>query len=145
MNFHLNPDAVVTPIVVLLRADTTLQAAGYLNGTNKVFSGRLPDAAVLPAVCAQAPTVQMDDGTQWMGEIRLYCYTTLLSNGQVDPKGNTILARCEELLADESVTVSGMTVQNFFSLGIIPSFFDSQTDKSKARGVLRLRATLGYN
>jgi len=145
MNFHLNPDAVMTPIVVLLRADVTLQGADYLNGTNKAFSGRLPNDATLPAVCVQAPTVRMDDGTQWVGEVRLYCYTSLLANGQVDPKGNIILARCEELLSDESVTVSGMTVQNMLSLGIVPSFFDAKTDKTKARGLLRLRVTLGYN
>lgn len=144
MRFYFNPDNLCSAIATLLRDNAVLQGANYLNGVLKVFVGRAPTGAAAPYLVVWNLPLYQGDST-WDGEIRIACYTPLLVNGQVDPKGNTILAKCEELLADETVTVAGMTVQPLVSRGIVPSLFDPETDKSKARGVLRVFVRLGYN
>lgn len=144
MRFDFVPTALVTAINAVLAADSTLQGASYLNGTNKFFTGRFPNDKVLPCLLTQASEFPQS-GSQFIGTIRIFCQASLMSNGQIDPLGDLILARVEELLSNGVVTVTGMTVQPMESLGIVPSFLDQESNKSEQRGVVRFRVTLGYN
>ena len=144
MTFHFNPDNLLSAIATALRNDATLQGSVYLGGTSQVYTSRLPTSATGRLLLVTTGGLQQID-SQWSGEVRVFCYAALLGNQQIDPRANAILDRCEELLSNGTVSVSGMTVQPMASLGTVPSFFDQESDKTKSRGVLRLRVTIGYN
>jgi hypothetical protein len=146
MKFDINPDTVLNAMQAKCIADSVLIGASMLNSANALFTNRLPNDAALPCGLFTTFGFAMDDtGSEYSGEVRLFVYSALSTNGQISALGNSILARCEEILANETLTITNMTVQPIRSLGIIPTMFDAETDKFKARGVLRLRVTCGYN
>jgi hypothetical protein len=146
MKFYLNPDLILTAIQQKLDADVTLSGGGLLNGSNKIFTRRLPGDYLLPCIVIASPFgfTQRRDASEFVGEVRIYCYTVLASNQQVTTLGNLILTRCAELLSNENIDIDGMSVLSIVNLGIIPTMFDAETDKTKARGILRLEISLGY-
>jgi hypothetical protein len=141
---NINPTPIVTAIVSLLTNDATLQGVTYLNGTNKVYSRRAPNNAVCNYLVVEPKEVFENGIFQFKGEFRVHSYTALLANGQIDPAGDAIIYRCQELLNDQFLTISGMSTMPL-RVSVVPSYFDAEADESKAHGVLRLNVESGYN
>lgn len=142
---NFNPRNIASGIMNLLAADSTLNGVGYLGTANKIYLGRAPNNKHGNYLVITASDLRPGSLYYYTSEIRVFCYVPLLANGQISPDGDKILARCEELLNDETPVVSGFSVQPLISLGIVSSFFDQVLDKERSRGVLRIRADFGEN
>jgi len=145
MIFNINVNDVLNSVYGAINADNTLKSGDYLESANKVFINRNPAEVKAPYIIITLQSLKPNAMQYYTGELRIFCYTYLLSNSLIDERGNLILSRCEELLNNEILTITGMTVQPLFSLGVVPSFCDPQMDNEKARGLLRLKIELGHN
>ena len=139
----MNPDVVMTVIANVLKADVTLRE--HLGDANRVFLWRFPNEQPSKYILLTLYPFDPNDMGIRSGELRVYVYTKLLSNGMIDSSGNVIVSRCEELLNNVSPpSLAGGCILNVMTLGTIPSLHDLQ-DKSHAKGVLRLRIEAGLN
>ncbi len=145
MTFYFNPQDIITAAYNLLIADSTIIGSTYLTSSGRIYRNRYPDTVEAPFCLITLDSWIPDDNHFCSGELRVFCFTKLLGNGQIDERGNRILSRCEQLLNNQVLTVSGATAKPLYSLGIVSSFYNSGDDKSKARGVLRLRVEAGKN
>ena len=151
MIFNMNANDIVSGIYSIVNADTTLQGSGYLDGTGKVFVQRVPVNPTPPYLLITLSSIIPNAMQIYTGELRIFCYTALQLNGQINTIGDLILNRCDELLNDQQFTIESsgaglpdVQTQPLYSLGIIPSFFDSSGDDTLARGVCRYRLEFGY-
>lgn len=142
MIFYFNPQDVLTAIYNILVADATLPGANYLTSAGRIFTTRAPEVQTCPYLLITLDMLVPDDMQQYQGEARVFCYTKILANGQIDQTGNRILSKCDELLNNSIPSIGGATVQSLISLGIIPTLYDPE-DKSKARGICRYRVQCG--
>jgi hypothetical protein len=140
---NVNPAVPLAAIASVLTSDATLQGASYLNGANKVYSRRAPAAAVCPYLVVEPKEIFTNGIFQFSGEFRVFCYTALLSNGQISAVGDSVLMRCQELLNDQQLIIAAMSTVSV-TTSVIPSFFDPEADDSKARGVLRIMFNFGF-
>ena len=152
MKFHINLNEVLKPIFDLLNNDATLQGTAYLSGTGKVCSQRVPVSMQPPYLLITLQSAIPDTMQTYTGELRIFCYTALLSNGQIGNRGNLILNQCDKLLNCEQFTYTpadtglpSVTILPLYSLGIVPSIFNSDGDDDLPRGVVRYKITFGYN
>ena len=145
MIFNININLILDAVYAVINGDSTLQGNSYLESANKVFLNIVSREASAPYGVITCGELKPNAMQMYTGEIRIFVYTKLLSNSMIDPKGNLILSRCEELLNNKCLSINGMTTQPLYSLGIIPSFLDIETDHEKARGVLRLRIEVANN
>jgi len=146
MNFSFNANDLVDAVLALINADSTILGSGYIDGSNNVWSYNLPRGKNTGVHLLVVPTNFMpDEMQQYSGEIHVHCYAELLTNGQIPTTIETVLARAEYLLNNESPTVSGYTCQPLLSLGIVPPVLDlwDQGEDNRVRGTLRLIATIG--
>jgi len=140
---NINPAVPLAAIVSVLTNDSALQGASYLNGTNKVYSKRAPTGAVCPYLVVEPKEIFTNGIFQFTGEFRVFCYTALLANGQISSIGDSVLFRCQELINDQQIAITGMSTVSM-TTSIVPSFFDPESDDSKARGVLRIKFDFGF-
>jgi hypothetical protein len=143
MTNNLNPDTVIAAVYAALNADATLKGAGYLNNATGIWSTHAPAGASGHHIVIECTPIFPDGFSQFRTEIRIHGYSAALSNGQVDSAANRILYRCQELLNDEKLTISGMTAQYGYEVSVIPAFWDESIQKY--HGVVRVRVELGYN
>jgi hypothetical protein len=139
---NINPSVPVNALRDVLIADTTLQGSSYLTSSGRIFTRRAPAGQASPFLVIEAKEIFSNGIFQFTGEIRIFCYTALLSNGQIDARGDLILYRCQELLNDQQIAITGMSVVSL-TTSVVPSFFDPESDDSKARGVLRVKLDFG--
>jgi len=139
MTITFNVETLMTAVKAPLLADATLSNSSYLNGSNKIFNGKAPRDGNIKNPYVVVSLDQWAGETSYgLGELRVTNYCELLPNGQIDPKGNLILNRCQELLNNAVLTITGSTIQPLLCLGVIPHFWDPQ-DLSKSRGLVRFR------
>lgn len=144
MNMTMNPEPIYQAVVALLAADATLNGATCLGEPGHIFYAKAPNDAKAPFLVVTMDMLAPDEMQQYIAEVRVYVYTKLLANGQIDPKGSQILSQCESLLNDATLQVTGVTVQPLITLAVVPNVYDAQ-DASKSRGILRLRLEAGKN
>jgi hypothetical protein len=142
MIMFMDPQPVIDAVKALLAADSTLQ--GYLGASGRIYANKAPNDAKAPFIVVTLDMLAPDEMQQYLGEIRVYAYSNLLANGQIDPNQSRNLSRCEELLNNAVPTVSGCSFQPLLCLGVVPALFDPQ-DSSKSRGLVRLRLEVGKN
>lgn len=140
---NINPTVILDAVRDTLLNDNTLNGAGYLKTTGKIYTRRAPAGAACPYLVIELKEVFENGIFQFKGEFRVFAYTTLLSNNQISTLGDNLLYKCQELLNDQLLTVTGMTSMPMRT-SVIPSFFDPEADDSKARGVLRVILECGY-
>jgi hypothetical protein len=140
IRWNFNPVEVVDAIAIILKADTTLQGANYLNGTNNIWKIIAPDDAANRLLVIQTPTLVPDAIQGYSGEVRVYCYVPMLNNGQINSVCNTIINRCEILLNNVSLAITSGKSQPMQSRGVVPAYFDPEltTPKNKSISILRL-------
>jgi hypothetical protein len=139
---NVDPSVVFEAVRDTLLADMTLNGATCLGSSGRIFTRRAPSSQTSPFLVIECKGIQSAGIGQFFTEVRVYCYTLLLSNGQIDPKGDVILNRCQEVLNDQQIVMEDASVISL-TTAIVPSFFDSESDDSKARGVLRVNLTFG--
>lgn len=144
MIFHFNPQDVLSAAWTVLNSDSTLKGSTYLTASKRVFTNRAPNENNLPFIVIDLPMWVPSETQQYQGEMRIFAYVGLLANGQPDfDRGNKILSRIDELLNNMVLSVSGATMHPLYSLGLVPTMFDTAADNSKARGVARYRVSGG--
>jgi len=149
----INDNDVINAVYDLINGDATLQGSTLLGSANKVFTQRSPQKVSTPYVVIELQSLHPNAMQHYTGELRLHCYTSLQSNGMIDPKGNDILNRCELLLTGigfndvESTdgALPNITIQPLYGLGKTPSRFNPTSNNEKAKGMLRFRLSCGYN
>lgn len=143
MKFHLNPDLIITAVRTSLLSDSALFDATLLGATGKIYTGSLPTDYKSPCLLVTTQSF-LQLASEFTGEIRIFHYRGLLSNGQIDPKADAVVAEVEKYLIENEFVITDMSVVSVSSLGNVPSFFDGETDRTKSRGVCRLNAVIGY-
>jgi hypothetical protein len=141
---NINPIVPLEAIRDTLIADATLAGASYLTSTGRIFTRRAPNSQTCPYLVIESKEIFSNGIFQFSGEIRVFCYTAILLNGQISPLGDLILMRCQELLNDQQIIITGMSTISA-TTSIVPSFFDPEADESKARGVLRVKLDFGQS
>lgn len=145
MILNFNPTNIIDAVYDTLNSDSTLRGSSYLNGTKKIFKRRAYHYENTRYIVITLDQWIPDSMNNYSGELRIYVYTKILANGQIDEAGDLVLNRSEELLNDQILTLSGGAIRPLMTLGIIPSYFDPISDNSKARGVLRMRVEAGMD
>jgi hypothetical protein len=132
---NINPSIPLNAIRDVLLDDLVLQGADYLAGPNRIFARRAPNGQTCPYIVIEAKEIPSSGISQFDTEMRVFGYAKLLANGQIDALGDLILYRCQELLNDRNISVTGMTTISL-TTSVVPSFIDPD-DPSRSRGVVR--------
>jgi hypothetical protein len=134
---NINPTILLEAVRDILINDSILSGASYLNGTGKIFTRRKPNNQTGQYLVIECKDIPSSGIAQFSTEVRVFCYTALLTNGQIISLGDLILFRCQEVLNDQQIVVVGLSTISMMTT-IVPSFLD-ETDPSRARGVLRIK------
>lgn len=132
---NINPSIPLNSVRDTLLADAILRGTSYLGGAGRVFARRAPTLQACPFVVVEAKEIPSAGQSQFAGELRLFAYVKILANGQIDAAGDMILYRCQELLNDQNIQITGMSTISL-TTSVVPSFIDPD-DPSRSRGVLR--------
>jgi hypothetical protein len=138
---NINPSILLNGLRDILDDDAPLQGSLYLTSINRIFTRRAPTTQPVPYLVIECKDVPSDGTAQFITEVRIFCYTKLLANGQIDGRGDLILYRCQELLNDQNIDITGLGMISMTTTPV-PSFLDPE-DPQKARAVLRIRVMFG--
>jgi hypothetical protein len=121
----LDVSAVLVSARMLLDADVSLNGAGMLGASGRIFTYRAPRDKVQPPylVVTMLPMGQTDSST-YAGELRVTARVNLLSNGQIQRLCDQLTARVFAVLDNEILTVAGGGALPLKGLGIVPSLVD---------------------
>ena len=134
----VNHSDIYTALWTVFDNDSTLRTLLGRQSNTKVFKGIMPDTFGYPAVQVVIMTDNQIDTAHNLSDI----YFLINVHSQVSPVGSgqladsaAILARCEILIDDQSLTVSGHSIFSMFVEGHNPIVTNPQDNNHAIEGI----------